>query len=138
MENEINTYALVAAGAMVVVFSVMLVAVLKCYRKAGPNQAIIITGAYIPGGSKVVIDDGVVGTASIQVKVLKNEQSVLLAAQQFLSQGAEGVARATGEVVKGHLSVALSRATAMDLSAMGLEIVSFSVRQEPVEKESAG
>ena len=95
----------------------------------------------------------VVGTASIQVKVLKNQQSILLAAQQFLSQGVEGIARTTGEVVKGHLSIVLSQATredldrgpaafgdkvgedtTMDLAAMGLEIVSFSIRQEPAEK----
>jgi flotillin len=98
----------------------------------------------------------VVGTANIQVKVLKNKQSVLLAAQQFLSKGVEGIARATGEIVKGHLSIALSQATAedldrgpasfgdkvgedttMDLAAMGLEIVSFSVRQEPAERSTS-
>jgi flotillin len=189
LTDHLQSWAVYAAAAVVVVFLLQLILVLKQYRKVGPNRAMIISGAFTQGGSRVVIDGGafvwpliqeahflslevvpvevstasvytragvpVVGTASIQVKVLKNQQSVLLAAQQFLSQGVEGIARATAEVVKGHLSIALSQATAedldrgpaafgdkvgedttMDLAAMGLEIVSFSVRQEPAERNA--
>jgi flotillin len=190
MPEDFAPWVIYASVAILFVFFLLIILVLKRYRKVGPNQAMIISGALMHGGSQVIINGGafvwpfiqeahflslevvpvevqtaqiftkagvpVVGTANIQVKVLKNKQSVLLAAQQFLSKGVEGIARATGEIVKGHLSIALSQATAedldrgpasfgdkvgedttMDLAAMGIEIVSFSVRQEPAERSTS-
>jgi flotillin len=58
MSDELSHCVFIAAGAVVVIFFVQIIIVLKRYRKVWPNQAMIITGAFTPGGSRVILEGG--------------------------------------------------------------------------------
>ncbi len=165
-----------------VVFATLLLftAIGKMFRKAGPNQAIIVYGfrraRVIKAGAAVIFPvvetyreltlelmsfdvapqqdlytkQGVAVTveAVAQIKVRSDEESILTAAEQFLSKSQgerEGLIRL---VMEGHLRGIIGqltveqivkepemvaermRATCLDdLSKMGLEVVSFTIRE---------
>ncbi len=171
--------AAVIAGLVLVVLFV-IIAIGKMFRKAGPNQAIIVYGfrkaRVIKAGAAVIFPvvetyreltlelmsfdvapqqdlytkQGVAVTveAVAQIKVRSDEESILTAAEQFLSKSQverEGLIRL---VMEGHLRGIIGqltveqivkepemvaermRATCLDdLSKMGLEVVSFTIRE---------
>jgi len=97
--------------------------------------------AYTAQGVKVLVD------AVAQVKVKGDERSIVRAAEQFLSTGAETIRRVALQVVEGHLravlgalsvedvylkraefAAAVKEAARPDLEAMGLDILSLTVR----------
>ena len=170
---------IVVAGLVLVVLFVVI-AIGKMFRKAGPNQAIIVYGfrkaRVIKAGAAVIFPvvetyreltlelmsfdvapqqdlytkQGVAVTveAVAQIKVRSDEESILTAAEQFLSKSQaerEGLIRL---VMEGHLRGIIGqltveqivkepemvaermRATCLDdLSKMGLEVVSFTIRE---------
>ena len=171
--------AAVIAGLVLVVLFIVI-AIGKMFRKAGPNQAIIVYGfrkaRVIKAGAAVIFPvvetyreltlelmsfdvapqqdlytkQGVAVTveAVAQIKVRSDEESILTAAEQFLSKTQaerEGLIRL---VMEGHLRGIIGqltveqivkepemvaermRATCLDdLSKMGLEVVSFTIRE---------
>jgi flotillin len=173
-----GTFVIVGLAVLVVVF--LLVALTRTFRKAAPNQAIIVYGfrkpRVIKSGAAVIFPvvetyrelslelmsfdvapqqdlytkQGVAVTveAVAQIKVRSDEESILTAAEQFLSKSAqerEGLIRL---VMEGHLRGIIGqltveqivkepemvaermRATCMDdMSKMGLEVVSFTIRE---------
>jgi flotillin len=97
--------------------------------------------AYTAQGVKVMID------AVAQVKVKSDDQSIVRAAEQFLSTGPDTIRRVALQVIEGHLRAvlgtlsvedvylkraefagAVKEATRPDLEAMGLDIISLTVR----------
>ena len=170
--------AVIAGLVLVVLF--LFIAIGKMFRKAGPNQAIIVYGfrkaRVIKAGAAVIFPvvetyreltlelmsfdvapqqdlytkQGVAVTveAVAQIKVRSDEESILTAAEQFLSKSQgerEGLIRL---VMEGHLRGIIGqltveqivkepemvaermRATCLDdLSKMGLEVVSFTIRE---------
>ena len=168
----------IAVGIFVTLL--LLTSIGRLYRKAGPNQAIIVYGArktrVIKAGGSVIYPvvetyreltlelmsfdvapqqdlytrQGVAVTveAVAQIKVRSDEESILTAAEQFLSKPQaerEGLIRL---VMEGHLRGIIGqltveqivkepemvaermRATCLDdLSKMGLEVVSFTIRE---------
>ena len=167
-------------GVLVVATLLILVSVGRMFRKAGPNQAIIVYGfrkaRVIKAGAAVIFPvvetyreltlelmsfdvaptqdlytkQGVAVTveAVAQIKVRSDEESIRTAAEQFLSKPAgerEGLIRL---VMEGHLRGIIGqltveqivkepemvaermRATCMDdMSKMGLEVISFTIRE---------
>src|SRR5450432_2902314 len=175
------------ANTVVVVVGLCLLAVIlllgmiaKMFRKAGPNEAIIVYGfrgpRVIKGGGAVIFPvvensrelslelmsfdvapqqdlytrQGVAVTveAVAQIKVRSDKESILTAAEQFLTKSPdqrEGLIRL---VMEGHLRGIIGqltveqivkepemvaermRSTCMDdMSKMGLEVVSFTIRE---------
>ena len=175
----LNLSTIVVVGLVLVVLFVVI-AIGKMFRKAGPNQAIIVYGfrkaRVIKAGAAVIFPvvetyreltlelmsfdvapqqdlytkQGVAVTveAVAQIKVRSDEESILTAAEQFLSKTQaerEGLIRL---VMEGHLRGIIGqltveqivkepemvaermRATCLDdLSKMGLEVVSFTIRE---------
>ena len=173
-------FTLVVVGLIVVAMLLLMTAIGRMFRKAGPNQAIIVYGfrkpRVIKSGAAVIFPvvetyrelslelmsfdvapqqdlytkQGVAVTveAVAQIKVRSDEESILTAAEQFLSKTAverEGLIRL---VMEGHLRGIIGqltveqivkepemvaermRATCMDdMSKMGLEVVSFTIRE---------
>jgi flotillin len=173
-----GTFIVVGLAVLVIVF--LLVALTRTFRKAAPNQAIIVYGfrkpRVIKSGAAVIFPvvetyreltlelmsfdvapqqdlytkQGVAVTveAVAQIKVRSDEESILTAAEQFLSKPAaerEGLIRL---VMEGHLRGIIGqltveqivkepemvaermRATCMDdMSKMGLEVISFTIRE---------
>jgi flotillin len=172
---------LVIVGLAVLVLLLLFVAVGRTYRKAAPNQAIIVYGGIrkprvIKSGATIIFPiiesyreltlelmsfdvapqqdlytkQGVAVTveAVAQIKVRSDEESILTAAEQFLSKSPdqrEGLIRL---VMEGHLRGIIGqltveqivkepemvaermRSTCMDdMSKMGLEVVSFTIRE---------
>jgi len=158
----------------------ILVSMARMYRKAGPNEALIIYGS---GGPKVIKGHGVIVIpvvqsckelslelmsfdvapqqdlytkqgvavtveAVAQIKVRSDNESILTAAEQFLSktpQQREGLIRL---VMEGHLRGIIGQLTveqlvkepenvgermratcAEDMSKMGLEVISFTIKE---------
>jgi flotillin len=178
METSVMTTVIV--GGLVVALLALLIALARMFRKAGPNQAIIVYGFRAPrviksGGAVIfpVVEtyreltlelmsfdvapqqdlytkQGVAVTveAVAQIKVRSDNESILTAAEQFLSKTPdqrEGLIRL---VMEGHLRGIIGqltveqivkepemvaermRATCMDdMSKMGLEVVSFTIRE---------
>ena len=176
MMNQIVLF--VGLGVLVLVFLLGMLA--KMYRKAGPNEAIIVYGYRGPRvitGHGVVIfpmvenyrelslelmsfdvapqqdlytNQGVAVTveAVAQIKVRSDQPSILTAAEQFLSkapQQREGLIRL---VMEGHLRGIIGQLTveqivkepemvgdrmrntcAGDMAKMGLEVVSFTIKE---------
>ena len=170
----------VVVGLVVLATLALFVALARMFRKAGPNQAIIVYGFRTPrviksGGAVIfpVVEtyreltlelmsfdvapqqdlytkQGVAVTveAVAQIKVRSDNESILTAAEQFLSKTPdqrEGLIRL---VMEGHLRGIIGqltveqivkepemvaermRATCMDdMSKMGLEVVSFTIRE---------
>ena len=177
MQNSVVT---VMVGLGVVVILLILISLARMFRKAGPNQAIIVYGFRTPrviksGGAVIfpVVEtyreltlelmsfdvapqqdlytkQGVAVTveAVAQIKVRSDNESILTAAEQFLSKSPdqrEGLIRL---VMEGHLRGIIGqltveqivkepemvaermRSTCMDdMSKMGLEVVSFTIRE---------
>jgi flotillin len=178
MQNSVVT---VMVGLGVVVILLIFVSIGRMYRKAGPNQAIIVYGGLrkpriIKSGGSIIFPivetyreltlelmsfdvapqqdlytkQGVAVTveAVAQIKVRSDEESILTAAEQFLSKSPdqrEGLIRL---VMEGHLRGIIGqltveqivkepemvaermRSTCMDdMSKMGLEVISFTIRE---------
>ncbi|HZL25623.1 MAG TPA: SPFH domain-containing protein [Acidobacteriaceae bacterium] len=172
------TIVLIGLGVLAIL--ILLVSMARMYRKAGPNEALIIYGS---GGPKVIKGHGVVVfpvvqsckelslelmsfdvapqqdlytkqgvavtvEAVAQIKVRSDNESILTAAEQFLSktpQQREGLIRL---VMEGHLRGIIGQLTveqlvkepenvgermratcAEDMSKMGLEVISFTIKE---------
>ena len=174
------TPAFIVVGLCVLAFLLLLYSIGKMFRKAAPNQAIIVYGfrkpRVIKSGAAVIFPvvetyreltlelmsfdvapqqdlytrQGVAVTveAVAQIKVRSDNESILTAAEQFLSKTPdqrEGLIRL---VMEGHLRGIIGqltveqivkepemvaermRSTCMDdMSKMGLEVVSFTIRE---------
>jgi flotillin len=170
----------VVIGLIVVATLALLISVAKMFRKAAPNQAIIVYGfrkaRVIKSGAAVIFPvvetyrelslelmsfdvapqqdlytkQGVAVTveAVAQIKVRSDNESILTAAEQFLSKTPDQRESLIRLVMEGHLRGIIGqltveqivkepemvaermRATCMDdLSKMGLEVVSFTIRE---------
>src|SRR6201996_7537670 len=167
-------------GLGVVVLLIIMTSIAKMFRKAGPNEAIIVYGfrgpRIIKGSGAVIFPvveharelslelmsfdvapqqdlytkQGVAVTveAVAQIKVRSDRESILTAAEQFLTktpQQREGLIRL---VMEGHLRGIIGQLTveqivkepemvgermratcAADMSKMGLEVVSFTIKE---------
>jgi len=101
-----------------------------------------VPDAYTAQGIRISVD------AVAQVKVRGDEQSVAIAAEQFLSRPTEDIGRVAHQVVEGHLRAVLGtvsvedvylrrqeiarrarEAAEADLARMGLEVVSLTIHQ---------
>src|SRR5271167_4913482 len=170
----------VGAGILVVVLLMLMTVIARMYRKAGPNEALIVygiggTNVYTGRGTVIFpmvqtcrdlslelmsfdvapqqnlyTNQGVAVTveAVAQIKVKNDKESILTAAEQFLSktpQEREGLIRL---VMEGHLRGIIGQLTveqivkepemvgdrmrstcAGDMSKMGLEVVSFTIKE---------
>jgi len=176
---NVNQIVLIV-GICVLVLIFLMGIIVKMYRKAGPNEALIVYGfrgpRVITGHGTVVFpmvencrelslelmsfdvapqqdlytNQGVAVTveAVAQIKVRSDQPSILTAAEQFLSknpQQREGLIRL---VMEGHLRGIIGQLTveqivkepemmgermrntcAGDMSKMGLEVVSFTIKE---------
>ncbi len=171
---------IVGAGILVVVLLMLMTVIARMYRKAGPNEALIVygiggTNVYTGRGTVIFpmvqtcrdlslelmsfdvapqqnlyTNQGVAVTveAVAQIKVKNDKESILTAAEQFLTktpQEREGLIRL---VMEGHLRGIIGQLTveqivkepemvgdrmrstcAGDMSKMGLEVVSFTIKE---------
>ncbi len=176
MQNSV----VIIVGLVVLATLALFVALARMFRKAGPNQAIIVYGFRTPrvikSGGAVIFpvvetyreltlelmsfdvapqqdlytNQGVAVTveAVAQIKVRSDTESILTAAEQFLSKSPdqrEGLIRL---VMEGHLRGIIGQLTVEqivkepemvaermrstcldDMSKMGLEVVSFTIRE---------
>src|SRR3978361_1818373 len=167
-------------GLGVVVLLIIMTSIAKMFRKAGPNEAVIVYGfrgpRIIKGSGAVIFPmiescrqlslelmsfdvapqqdlytkQGVAVTAEAgaQIKVRSDRESILTAAEQFLTkapQQREGLIRL---VMEGHLRGIIGQLTveqivkepemvgermratcAEDMSKMGLEVISFTIKE---------
>ena len=172
--------AIIIVGLVVLVTVVLLTVLARMFRKAGPNEALIVFGfrgpRVIKGHGTVIFPvieharelslelmsfdvapqqdlytrQGVAVTveAVAQIKVRSDQESILTAAEQFLTKSPdqrEGLIRL---VMEGHLRGIIGQLTveqivkepemvaermrstcAGDMSKMGLEVVSFTIRE---------
>ena len=172
--------AVIVIGLVVLVTIVLLTVLARMFRKAGPNEALIVFGfrgpRVIKGHGTVIFPvveharelslelmsfdvapqqdlytrQGVAVTveAVAQIKVRSDQESILTAAEQFLTKSPdqrEGLIRL---VMEGHLRGIIGQLTveqivkepemvaermrstcAGDMSKMGLEVVSFTIRE---------
>jgi flotillin len=176
-----NQQVLVIAGAAILAVVFIIVMSARLYRKAGPNEALIVYGfrgvpRVIKGGGTVVLPmvelcrslslelmsfdvaptqdlytrQGVAVTveAVAQIKVKSDPESILTAAEQFLTKSPgerEGLIRL---VMEGHLRGIIGQLTveeivkqpemvgermrstcADDLNKMGLDVISFTIKE---------
>jgi flotillin len=175
-----STGTLIVVGLAVLAILFSLVSLTRTYRKAAPNQAIIVYGfrkpRIIKSGATIIFPvvetyreltlelmsfdvapqqdlytkQGVAVTveAVAQIKVRSDEESILTAAEQFLSKSAAERESLIRLVMEGHLRGIIGqltveqivkepemvaermRATCMDdMSKMGLEVISFTIRE---------
>jgi len=177
MEMAITVW--VITGLMVLTILFLMVVMAKMFRRAGPNEAIVVYGfrgtRIVKGGGTIIFPmvescrdlslelmsfdvaprqdmytkQGVAVTveAVAQIKVRSDPESILTAAEQFLTKEPderEGLIRL---VMEGHLRGIIGQLTveqivkepemvsermrstcAEDLSKMGLEVVSFTIK----------
>src|SRR6266511_2796882 len=167
-------------GLMVLTLLFLLVMLAKMFRKAGPNEALIVYGfrgtRVIKGHGTIIFPmvescrelslelmsfdvapqqdlytkQGVAVTveAVAQIKVKSDHESILTAAEQFLSKSPEEREGLIRLVMEGHLrgivgqltvesivkdpetiSQSMRNTCAEDLNKMGLDIVSFTIRE---------
>jgi len=181
MFQELNTVTVVAALAIIFVLLLLLIALLKRYRKVGPNEALIISGWTKGGVPKVVQGGGafvwplvqkadilslevitidvrtpevyteqgvpVIVDGIAQIKVHATDESIRTAAEQFLGRGRNEIMNVAKQTLEGHLRAILGQmvvediyknrdlfaqkvqeTSATDFAKMGLEIVSFTLR----------
>jgi flotillin len=176
-----NQQVFVIAGAAILAVVFVIVMSARLYRKAGPNEALIVYGfrgapRVIKGGGTVVLPmvelcrglslelmsfdvaptqdlytkQGVAVTveAVSQIKVKSDPESILTAAEQFLTKSPgerEGLIRL---VMEGHLRGIIGQLTveeivkqpemvgermrstcADDLNKMGLDVISFTIKE---------
>ncbi len=175
-----SSMAVIVIAVIVFVSLLILTSIGRMFRKAGPNQAIIVYGfrkaRVIKAGAAVIFPvvetyreltlelmsfdvapqqdlytkQGVAVTveAVAQIKVRSDEESILTAAEQFLSKTPVEREALIRLVMEGHLRGIIGqltveqivkepemvaermRATCLDdLSKMGLEVVSFTIRE---------
>src|SRR5271168_1559078 len=173
-----NIVLIVGLGVLVLIFFMGMIA--KMYRKAGPNEALIVYGfrgpRVITGHGTVIFPmvescrelslelmsfdvapqqdlytkQGVAVTveAVSQIKVRSDKESILTAAEQFLTKTPEQREGLIRLVMEGHLRGIIGqltveqivkepemvaermRSTCMDdMSKMGLEVISFTIRE---------
>src|SRR5271168_742492 len=173
-----NIVLIVGLGVLVLIFFMGMIA--KMYRKAGPNEALIVYGfrgpRVITGHGTVIFPmvehcrelslelmsfdvapqqdlytrQGVAVTveAVAQIKVRSDQESILTAAEQFLTKTPEQREGLIRLVMEGHLRGIIGQLTveqivkepemvadrmrstcADDMSKMGLEVVSFTIRE---------
>jgi flotillin len=178
MQSSMVITVIVGLGVLVILM--LLVGLAKMFRKAGPNQAIIVYGfrkpRVIKAGAAVIFpvvetyreltlelmsfdvapqqdlytNQGVAVTveAVAQIKVRSDNESILTAAEQFLSKSPDQRESLIRLVMEGHLRGIIGqltveqivkepemvaermRSTCMDdMSKMGLEVVSFTIRE---------
>ncbi|HTS66706.1 MAG TPA: SPFH domain-containing protein, partial [Candidatus Acidoferrales bacterium] len=177
MENQILIYA----GIVIAVVLMTMMALARLYRKAGPNEALIVYGGgknprVVRGGGTVIFPllescrglslelmsfdvapkqdlytkQGVAVTveAVAQIKVKSDPESILTAAEQFLTKGPEEREGLIRLVMEGHLRGIIGQLTveeivkqpemvgdrmrstcADDMSKMGLEVISFTIKE---------
>src|SRR2546430_7199797 len=170
----------IIAGLMVLAIMLLMSALARLYRKAGPHEALVVYGF---GGTRVVKGHGTIVLPMVQVcrglslelmsfdvapqqdlytkqgvavtveavaqiKVKSDRESVLTAAEQFLTksdQEREGLIRL---VMEGHLRGIIGQLTveeivkqpemvadrmrstcAEDMNKMGLEVISFTIKE---------
>src|SRR4030088_3224200 len=175
-----SNFDAIIVGLLILATLSLIVLMGKMFRKAGPNEAIIVYGSrgprVIKGGGAVIFPvvensrqlslelmsfdvapqqdlytkQGVAVTveAVAQIKVKSDRESVLTAAEQFLTktdQQREGLIRL---VMEGHLRGIIGQLTveeivkqpemvadrmrstcADDISKMGLEVISFTIKE---------
>ena len=176
-----NQQVLIIAGSAVLAVVFIIVMSARLYRKAGPNEALIVYGfrgvpRVIKGGGTVVLPmvelcrglslelmsfdvaptqdlytrQGVAVTveAVAQIKVKSDPESILTAAEQFLTKSPserDGLIRL---VMEGHLRGIIGQLTveeivkqpemvgermrstcADDLNKMGLDVISFTIKE---------
>src|ERR1700740_3545794 len=178
--NDMQNPIFVIVGLVVVATLFLAIFLAKMFRKAGPNEAIVVYGfrgpRVIKGGGAVIFPvvensrqlslelmsfdvapqqdlytkQGVAVTveAVAQIKVKSDRESVLTAAEQFLTktdQEREGLIRL---VMEGHLRGIIGQLTveeivkqpemvsdrmrgtcAEDMNKMGLEVISFTIKE---------
>ncbi len=178
MQSSMVITVIVGLGVLVILM--LLVGLAKMFRKAAPNQAIIVYGfrkpRVIKAGAAVIFpvvetyreltlelmsfdvapqqdlytNQGVAVTveAVAQIKVRSDNESILTAAEQFLSKSPDQRESLIRLVMEGHLRGIIGqltveqivkepemvaermRSTCMDdMSKMGLEVVSFTIRE---------
>src|ERR1700683_2830097 len=174
------TYYFVGAGLLLLLLIILAGSMARMFRKAGPNEALIVYGfrgpRVIKGHGTIIFPmvencrdlalelvsfdvapqqdlytkQGVAVTveAVAQIKVRSDQESILTAAEQFLSKTPpqrEGLIRL---VMEGHLRGIIGQLTveqivkepemvadrmrgtcADDMSKMGLEVVSFTIKE---------
>ncbi len=181
MFEEASTEVVVAVGAAIVVVLLLLVVLIKRYQKVGPNEAMIVSGAFTKGVPKVVTGGGafvwpgiqkaeilslevitidvrtpevytekgvpVIVDGIAQIKVHATDQSIRTAGEQFLGRGRNEIMNVAKQTLEGHLRAILGQmevediyknrdlfaqkvqeTSATDFAKMGLEIVSFTLR----------
>ena len=170
----------VGAGLLVLLIIFAMTVIARMYRKAGPNEALIVYGmggTHVYCGRGAIIfpmvqtcrdlslelmsfdvapqqslytNQGVAVTveAVAQIKVKSDKESILTAAEQFLSKRPEQRESLIRLVMEGHLRGIIGQLTveqivkepemvgdrmrstcADDMSKMGLEVVSFTIKE---------
>src|ERR1700729_2015486 len=174
------TYYFVGAGLLLLLLIILAGSMARMYRKAGPNEALIVYGfrgpRVITGHGTVIFpmvenckelslelmsfdvapqqdlytNQGVAVTveAVAQIKVRSDQESILTSAEQFLTKTPEQREGLIRLVMEGHLRGIIGQLTveqivkepemvadrmrstcADDMSKMGLEVVSFTIRE---------
>jgi flotillin len=180
MLNGINGVTVVVVGLGVLALIFLLGVITSLYRKAGPNEALIVYGIF---GTKVIKGHGtmifpmvesfrqlslelmsfdvapkqdlytkqgvaVTVEAVAQIKVRSDQASILTAAEQFLTKNPEEREGLIRLVMEGHLRGIIGQLTveqivkepemvgermrgtcAGDMSKMGLEVISFTIKE---------
>ena len=181
MFEGISTDVVFAVGGAFVVVFLLFVVLIKRYMKVGPNEAMIISGAFTKGVPKVVTGGGafvwpgiqkaelislevitidvrtpevytekgvpIIVDGIAQIKVHSTDQSIRTASEQFLGRGRNEIMNVAKQTLEGHLRAILGQmevediyknrdmfaqkvqeTSATDFVKMGLEIVSFTLR----------
>ncbi|RME26300.1 MAG: flotillin family protein [Deltaproteobacteria bacterium] len=181
MFQELNSITVMASLAVIIVLLFLLIALLKRYKKVGPNEALIVSGWTRRGIPKVVQGGGafvwpliqkadilslevitidvrtpevytaqgvpIIVDGIAQIKVHATEEAIRTAAEQFLGRGRNEIMNVAKQTLEGHLRAILGRmivediyrnrekfaqevqeVSATDFAKMGLEIVSFTLR----------
>jgi flotillin len=178
--NGMNEWTIIIVGLCVLMLIFILGVITSMYRKAGPNEALIVYGF---GGTRVVKGHGTVifpmvqscrqlslelmsfdvapkqdlytkqgvavtVEAVAQIKVRSDQASILTAAEQFLTKNPEEREGLIRLVMEGHLRGIIGQLTveqivkepemvgermrgtcAGDMSKMGLEVISFTIKE---------
>ena len=177
----IDDWIVWAVAIIVLVFFMLMVVILKRYRKVGPNEAMIISGGMTRGVPKVVQGGGafvwpIIQKAEIlslevitidvrtpevytekgnpvivdgiaQIKVHATDTAIRTAGEQFLGRGRNEIMNVAKQTLEGHLrsilgsmvvediyknrelfAVKVQETSATDFAKMGLEIISFTLR----------
>jgi flotillin len=177
---NITTEVIIITGLMILAFLFLSASFARMYRKAGPNEALVVYGSR---GTRIVIGRGTVilpmvesyrqlslelmsfdvappqdlytkqgvavtVEAVAQIKVKSDPESIKTAAEQFLSKSGQDREALIRLVMEGHLRGIIGqlsveqivkepemvgdrmRATcADDMSKMGLEVISFTIKE---------